>query len=121
MFWKRKPSSKRREYQPLKRCSFCNKSQRDVEKLIAGPKVYICCQCVDICRDILNENRIIDAGKTPEELERDRRLVESGVAMLCALCSQLKELAELVQVPERGWVCKKCIEAVRSVGPPSLP
>ncbi len=34
------------------RCSFCNKSQRDVKKLIAGPTVYICDECVDICLDI---------------------------------------------------------------------
>ena len=35
------------------RCSFCNKSQRDVKKLIAGPTVYICDECVDICLDII--------------------------------------------------------------------
>ena len=34
-------------------CSFCNKSQRDVKKLIAGPNVYICDECVEICNDIL--------------------------------------------------------------------
>src|SRR4051794_21289225 len=38
------------------RCSFCNKSQRDVKKLIAGPKVYICDECVDICIDIIKED-----------------------------------------------------------------
>lgn len=40
------------------RCSFCNKSQRDVKKLIAGPTVYICDECVDICLDIIAEDRI---------------------------------------------------------------
>src|SRR5678809_1141548 len=39
------------------RCSFCNKSQRDVRKLIAGPTVYICDECVDICLDIIAEER----------------------------------------------------------------
>src|SRR5256885_16436774 len=39
------------------RCSFCNKSQRDVKKLIAGPTVYICDECVDICLDIIAEDR----------------------------------------------------------------
>jgi ATP-dependent Clp protease ATP-binding subunit ClpX len=39
------------------RCSFCNKSQKDVKKLIAGPTVYICDECVDICLDIIAEDR----------------------------------------------------------------
>jgi ATP-dependent Clp protease ATP-binding subunit ClpX len=39
------------------RCSFCNKNQRDVRKLIAGPTVYICDECVDICLDIIAEER----------------------------------------------------------------
>ncbi len=39
------------------RCSFCNKSQRDVKKLIAGPTVYIFDECVDICLDIIAEDR----------------------------------------------------------------
>src|SRR5947208_13535031 len=44
------------------RCSFCNKSQRDVKKLIAGPTVYICDECVDICLDIIAEDRKDEPG-----------------------------------------------------------
>jgi ATP-dependent Clp protease ATP-binding subunit ClpX len=40
------------------RCSFCNKSQREVKKLIAGPAVFICDECVDICLDIIAEDRL---------------------------------------------------------------
>jgi len=36
-------------------CSFCNKSQREVGKLIAGPSVYICDECVDLCNEIIRE------------------------------------------------------------------
>ncbi len=36
-------------------CSFCGKSQNDVRKLIAGPSVFICDECVDLCNDILHE------------------------------------------------------------------
>ena len=46
------------------RCSFCNKSQRDVKKLIAGPTVYICDECVDICLDIIAEDRKEEPGVT---------------------------------------------------------
>jgi ATP-dependent Clp protease ATP-binding subunit ClpX len=49
-------SRKKPEGEGLK-CSFCNKSQRDVRKLIAGPTVYICDECVDICLDIIAEEK----------------------------------------------------------------
>ncbi len=39
------------------RCSFCNKSQNDVRKLIAGPTVFICDECVGVCQDIIEEDQ----------------------------------------------------------------
>ncbi len=36
-------------------CSFCGKSQHEVRKLIAGPNVYICDECVELCNDIIRE------------------------------------------------------------------
>jgi hypothetical protein len=47
-------SRKKAEGDGLK-CSFCNKSQRDVRKLIAGPTVYICDECIGLCNDIIAE------------------------------------------------------------------
>ena len=44
-------------------CSFCGKSQHEVRKLIAGPSVFICDECVDLCNDIIREE--------VEELESD--------------------------------------------------
>ncbi len=38
-------------------CSFCGKSQHEVSKLIAGPKAFICDECVDLCREIIAEKR----------------------------------------------------------------
>jgi ATP-dependent Clp protease ATP-binding subunit ClpX len=38
-------------------CSFCGKSQKEVKKLIAGPGVYICDECIDLCNDIIAEER----------------------------------------------------------------
>jgi ATP-dependent Clp protease ATP-binding subunit ClpX len=38
------------------RCSFCSKSQNDVKKLIAGPTVYICDECVDVCNEIISDD-----------------------------------------------------------------
>ncbi|MFW5968577.1 MAG: ClpX C4-type zinc finger protein, partial [Persicimonas sp.] len=39
------------------RCSFCGKEARDVRKLIAGPKVHICDECVSLCREIIEEDK----------------------------------------------------------------
>ena len=50
-------------------CSFCGKSQDEVNKLIAGPSVYICNECVDLCNDIIEEE-----SKVSEESSNDKAL-----------------------------------------------
>jgi len=45
-----------RRPEELLTCSFCGKSQNDVRKLIAGPGVYICNECIDICNEIINDD-----------------------------------------------------------------
>jgi ATP-dependent Clp protease ATP-binding subunit ClpX len=52
------------KYDSQLRCSFCGKSQEYVRKLIAGPGVYICDECVELCNEILEEE-FFDASKTP--------------------------------------------------------
>jgi ATP-dependent Clp protease ATP-binding subunit ClpX len=42
------------------RCSFCNKSQNDVRKLIAGPTVFICDECVRVCNDIIDDDQVVE-------------------------------------------------------------
>jgi ATP-dependent Clp protease ATP-binding subunit ClpX len=44
------------------RCSFCGKSQKEVKKLIAGPGVYICDECIDLCNDIIVEEKEKDVA-----------------------------------------------------------
>jgi ATP-dependent Clp protease ATP-binding subunit ClpX len=44
------------------RCSFCNKDQNDVRKLIAGPTVFICDECVEVCNDIIADDNRFDRG-----------------------------------------------------------
>ena len=43
-------------------CSFCNKNQNDVRKLIAGPTVFICDECVEVCNDIIADDNRFDRG-----------------------------------------------------------
>ena len=46
-------------------CSFCGKSQHEVRKLIAGPSVFICDECIELCNDIIREESAGDkSGKT---------------------------------------------------------
>ena len=49
-------------------CSFCGKVQDDVKKLIAGPSVYICNECVDLCNDIIEEEIKSEEDSSLEEL-----------------------------------------------------
>jgi len=53
------------------RCSFCSKSQNDVKKLIAGPTVYICYECVDVCNEIIADDVVTSpiGDKLPKPLE----------------------------------------------------
>jgi len=53
----RKPSSEKLLY-----CSFCGKSQHEVRKLIAGPSVFICDECIDLCNDIIRDEIAADHG-----------------------------------------------------------
>jgi len=50
------------------KCSFCGKSQKQVRKLIAGPGVYICNECVELCNEIIEEE-LGEATKTVEDLD----------------------------------------------------
>ncbi len=58
------------------RCSFCNKDQNDVRKLIAGPTVFICDECVDVCNDIIADDRRAEGKQgrtglpTPQEIKK---------------------------------------------------
>ena len=49
-------------------CSFCGKSQHEVKKLIAGPSVFICDECVDLCNDIIREEaQTVDGEKSTDK------------------------------------------------------
>ena len=58
-------------------CSFCGKSQRQVKKLIAGPGVYICDECIDLCNEIIDVRHRLDeilalhSGQDLEKVARD--------------------------------------------------
>ena len=57
-------------------CSFCGKSQRQVKKLIAGPGVYICDECIDLCNEIIDEELTAPAQLDLANLPRPREIYE---------------------------------------------
>jgi len=57
-------------------CSFCGKSQRQVKKLIAGPGVYICDECIDLCNEIIDEELTSPAQLDLDNLPRPRDIYE---------------------------------------------
>ena len=60
----------------LLKCSFCGKSQKQVKKLIAGPGVYICDECIDLCNEIIEEELAESSDLSFEDLPRPREVFE---------------------------------------------
>ena len=64
-------------------CSFCGKSQRQVKKLIAGPGVYICDECIDLCNEIIDEEltgtSTFELENLPKPIEINSVLQEYGL------------------------------------------
>ena len=57
-------------------CSFCGKSQRQVKKLIAGPGVYICDECIDLCNEIIDEELTAPPNFDIQSLPKPREIYE---------------------------------------------
>jgi ATP-dependent Clp protease ATP-binding subunit ClpX len=55
-------------------CSFCGKSQNDVKKLIAGPGVYVCNECIDICNEIISDDERVETSTTRTTLPKPQEI-----------------------------------------------
>ncbi len=80
----------------LLKCSFCGKSQKQVKKLIAGPGVYICDECIDLCNEIIEEelNETSEVGL--DELPKPREIFEFLNAYVIGQETAKKSLAVAV-------------------------
>jgi ATP-dependent Clp protease ATP-binding subunit ClpX len=63
-------SQKKSSSEKLLYCSFCGKSQHEVKKLIAGPSVFICDECIDLCNDIIREEVAVDRPAASTDLPK---------------------------------------------------
>ena len=75
------------------RCSFCQRSQRDVSKLIAGPYVYICDRCVSLTRENL-------VGRHPQKCGFCRKRVDVASVGEARICSACLDLCDAILVEE---------------------
>src|ERR1700730_2403147 len=57
-------------------CSFCGKSQHEVRKLIAGPTVFICDECIELCRDIVHEENKSSPTKTRDGIPTPKEICQ---------------------------------------------
>ena len=88
------------------RCSFCGKSQNEVRKVIAGPTVYICDECVGVCNDILADSGITPSGpadRSKPSQDLARKYVDRAKSELDAALALLT-----------GGFHRVCVDAARS-------
>lgn len=82
-------------------CSFCGKSQHEVRKLIAGPSVFICDECIDLCNDIIREEmQTIETAK----------FVKSSLPVPREICSILDQYV-IGQESAKDFICC-CIQSL---------
>jgi len=91
-------------------CSFCGKSENEVRKLVAGPSVHICDECIELCKNILVEE--LDTGgvrksKSAKATSREKRL--------CGICMEERESDELIFLPHAAYMCAGCLEDIQAV------
>jgi hypothetical protein len=80
-------------------CSFRGNKNDEVEQLIAGPNVFICNECVELCNEI-RENKGASSS--------DRALVN------CNLCEKPNNRIEMMYIEDRGFLCGECIPIVQA-------
>ena len=116
MLWRKKM-----QQHNVLRCSFCNKDQNDVQKLIAGPPMlirdervdlFICNECVEVCNDIIgNDDRVSRAGALG--VKKSEGPLSWPNAIRCALCHVELQSGEGVLVTgNRRTLCRECVKAV---------
>ena len=112
MFWKRRP---KKDHPPaVLRCSFCKKLQEDVRQLIAGPSVYICDECVEVCNDIIAANAEAaerEPDKAPEAVPAVPRCAS---AIRCSLCRMPVPVDDGLLVENRGVLCPGCVAEIQA-------
>jgi hypothetical protein len=109
-------SDREKQRKGLLRCSFCGKSSDQVEQLLAGPTVYICNECVDLCNDLVEDWDKRGSGMAApptNEVARERSATASAMhGLRCSLCRMPGPRAEFLLIPDRGPLCFVCRDVI---------
>lgn len=96
----------KREY----RCSFCGKAQTEVKTLVAGPGVFICDECVDLCREIIERERQPVKQEIPNSLLPDNAPTETLLKTLAGyngaferIDAGMQDIADILREREVSW------------------
>jgi ClpX C4-type zinc finger protein len=133
MFGFGKPRARAEVPRERLQCSFCQKSQDQISKLIAGPAVFICDECVQICVDII-ANDAAGRGETGETAEARARgaaermnrdhaaqpRVDSELPswhVRCPLCEMVVPTDDAIPIIGLGVLCRPCVLAIRETAP----
>ena len=93
-------------------CSFCGKEQHEVKKLVAGPSVFICDECVELCRGIVAEEYGADASQAAGSMVSDGN---SKTERLCGICMEPRETDELIFLPHAAYLCATCLDEIQTI------
>jgi ClpX C4-type zinc finger protein len=95
--------NKSRSSRPTRCCSFCGKSEHKVRKLVAGPAVLICDECVELCVDIIREENKSARVKLPAESPRQMP------ALSCSFCAKDQSEVEKLIAGPKVFICDACV------------
>jgi ClpX C4-type zinc finger len=94
----------------LYRCSFCGKAQTEVKTLIAGPGVFICDECVQLCRQIIKKERKPAAQEVPNPLLPDHASTETLLKTLAGyngaferIDAGMQDIADILRERDVSW------------------
>lgn len=123
--WKRRKDAREARNANL-RCSFCNKNQNNVRKVIAGPAVFICDECVQVCVDIMADDHRFERDVPVESADADRGNSSRSATATCTLCRMPVLLEDALLVEARALLCHPCVSAIedaltRADRPTALP
>jgi ClpX C4-type zinc finger len=93
-------------------CSFCGKHQTEVRKLVAGPSVHICDECVELCKNIIAEDT--ESGEE-SEAKSAKAKAKAKENRLCGICMEPRETDELIFLPHAAYMCASCLEDIQAV------
>ena len=90
------------------RCSVCDKAEPEIRKLIAGPKFYICDECVRVCQIIIEEDSVIGMSA-----EKNNPSI-NALPVSCSLCGLPTSPDGVLFVENKGVLCPLCVRDVQS-------